>query len=393
MAKRKPRALKTMGPPPDPASFLEIFESVQDPRVVGRCAHSLESILLLVLCAVISRANEITEIEYYGLAREKQLSKLVSFPNGIPSHDTIGRVLGLLDPDQLERAFTRWMNRAAELTDSEVVAIDGKTLRRARDKAGVGFVHMVSAWAVRNGVVLGQVKTDDKSNEITAIPRLLELLQIKGCIVTIDAMGCQTAIAEQIVEAGADYILAVKDNQPKLLEAVSETFDEKLSGRRRPADVSFTETKNKGHGRREVRRCWTIAVPEDSALRERWRGLETFIMVEAERTLGDTTSLATRWFISSRSALDATTALGAIRDHWGIENKLHWVLDVAFREDESRVRAENAAENFVVFRHIALNLLRNMKSSRRGVKGRRNTAAWSEDFFLQVLTGGVDLVR
>ncbi len=241
---------------------------------------------------------------------------------------------------------------------------------------------LVVEWAAGNGVVLGQVKTDDESNEITAIPRLLELLHIKGCIVTIDAMGCQTAIAEKIVDAEADYILGVKDNQPKLLAEVSETFDQRLAGNRRPPDVSFIEAKNKGHGRREVRRCWTIAVPDDSVLRDRWRGLATFVKVEAERTIGDAPSLATRWLISSRAGLEASNALRAIREHWGI--------DVAFREDDSRVRAENAAENFVAFRHIALNLLRNMKASRGGVKARRNIAAWSEDFFLQVLAGGVD---
>lgn len=379
-----------MGPPPDPASFLEIFEGVHDPRVTGRCDHDLESILVLVLCGVICGANDVVAIEDFGRAREAKLSTLVNFRNGIPSHDTIGRVLGLLDPDQLERAFTLWMNRAAQLTDSEVVAIDGKTLRRARDQADVGFVHMVSAWAVKNGVVLGQVKTDDKSNEITAIPRLLELLQIKGCIVTIDAMGCQTKIADQIVEAEADYILAVKDNQPSLLEAVSGAFDERLAGRRRPPDVSYFETKNKGHGRREVRRCWTLRVPEGSELPKRWRDISTFVMVESERTIDGQASLATRWFISSRPDLDAATALRAIRDHWSIENQLHWVLDVNFREDDSRVRAENAAENFVVFRHIALNLLRNVKTSRRSIRGRRNIAGWSEDFFLEVLGGGVD---
>ncbi len=247
--------------------------------------------MVLSLCAVIWRADGPTAIEGFGRARTAFLEKLVPFPNGIPSHDTIGRVLARLNPDELGAAFTRWMHAMTTLVKDEVIAIDGKTLRRARNKKdGHVFVHIVSAWASANGVVIGQVKTGEKSNEITAIPRLLDLLNISSCMVTIDAMGCQKEIVAKIREKGADYIIPVKENQPKLLAAVSGSCERALSDESGTQDISFHETDNKGHGRVERRRCWTLPVPEGFPCSEDWEGLASLVYIESERTVDDKTS-------------------------------------------------------------------------------------------------------
>lgn len=376
-----------MGRLPEDDNFAGMFSEIEDPRGHG-VDHPLLSILVLCLCAVICGADGPTAIMDFGNARRDWLEKLVPFPNGIPSHDTIGRVLAMLNPDKLEAAFSGWMKRVVELGEGEVVAIDGKSLRRARRmSSGDSFVHMVSAFASANGVVLAQVKTDDKSNEITAIPRLLELLEIRGCIVTIDAMGCQREIAEQVVAKGADYLLAVKGNQPKLLEAVSEHLEAKTSQARRPADVSFFETKNKGHGRREVRRCWTCPVPKKFDLEENWPGLATLVLIQSERTVGEKRTVVDHWYISSRKGLSGEQALRAKRAHWSIENQLHWVLDVTFSEDQSRLRTENAAENLAVIRHQALNALKSATHIKGSIIGKRRQAAWSTQILDGILRG------
>ena len=377
--------MATMGPMPAVQSFVDMFAGLPDPRVHRTRVHNLESILFLCLCGVICGANDPVSIERFGNARREFLKQFVDLSAGIPSHDTIGRVLAKLNPDASEAMFARWMSAVAKATDQEIIAVDGKTLRRAVDKArGGAFVHMVSAWSTANGVVLGQVATSEHSNEITAIPRLLALLQLKKCLVTIDAMGCQTEIVDTIVEAGGDYLISVKDNQPKLCAAVVETFDRALEKRRWPKGT-HTKTEEKAHGRTEVRRCWVLDVDESFPERKRWKGLAKIVHVERECTVNGKTTAGMRVFITSRASLTAAEALAAVRGHWQVENKVHWTLDVAFREDESRLRAENAAENLAVVRHVALNLLRSVKGSKVGIKNRRLEAGWSEGFLMKVL--------
>jgi predicted transposase YbfD/YdcC len=387
MAKLRAKAPSTMGPSPDASSFMELLGTLPDPRIERTRRHSLESILFLSLCGVVCGANDLVAIEDFGNARRAFLEKYVEFPNGIPSHDTLGRVLAKLDPTALEAVFTKWMRNVAEATKGEVVAVDGKVLRRAFDKAsGNGFLTMVSAWSTANGMVLGQVGTDVGSNEIAAIPQLLDLLYLKGCLVTIDAAGCQTNIASKIVDAKGDYLLAVRDNQPNLHTAVQAQFEATLTLDSAKAHATTTETRR---GRKETRACWVIPISDSFPEAERWNKLAQIVRFDSECTTDGNTTRGTRLFITSRKTLTAKQALAAVRGHWQIENKLHWSLDVAFREDDSRLRAENAAENFAVVRHVALNLLRNVES-KVGIKNRRLKAGWSDDFLMKVLVAEVD---
>jgi predicted transposase YbfD/YdcC len=367
------------------ASIIEYFADVEDPRREHTRKHSLETILGLSLCAVVCGADSFVGIEDFGHAKEAWLKTFLDLSNGIPSHDTLGRVFSALNPDALSEAFRKWVAEVARLTKGEVVAIDGKTLRHSFREAGSSaFVHMVSAWATSNHVVLGQVKTEEKSNEITAIPRLLELLNIKGCLVTIDAMGCQKDIAAGIVEAEADYLLAVKDNQPTLNNNVAAIFEHALRDTGK-LGVDFHETRDKGHGRTEVRRCWTSDLVQSLPQVNEWESLNSIVMIESERTVGAQTSTERRYYICSRANLSAKEALCSARSHWGIENQLHWVLDVAFREDDCRVRAGFAAQNFSVMRQMALNLLKAVTGVNAGIHRRRLRAGWDHDFLLRVL--------
>lgn len=367
------------------ASILEYFTKVPDPRVERTRLHPLTSVLVLSLCAVVCGADSFVAIEHFGRAKEAWLKTFLDFPHGIPSHDTIGRIFAALNPHALGDAFREWVSAVARLTRGEVVAIDGKTLRRSFREAGSGaFVHMVSAWATRNHVVLGQVKTEEKSNEITAIPQLLKLLKIKGCLVTIDAMGCQKEIASQIVAAKADYLIAVKDNQPTLRGDLENIF-EKLRRDPKGLTLDFHQTRDIGHGRTEVRRCWTTDLAEVVSQWKEWSDLRSLVMIESERTADGKTATEQRYYISSATKLSAASALQDVRAHWGIENQLHWVLDVAFREDDCRVRVGNAAENFAVMRHLALNLLKSVQGIKVGIKTRRLRAGWDHDFMLRVL--------
>jgi predicted transposase YbfD/YdcC len=310
--------------------------------------------------------------------------------NGIPSHDTFGRVFARLKPERFQQCFVAWIQAVSEVTHGQVIAIDGKVLRGSCDgvlsKAGID---MVSAWATANHLVLGQVKVDDKSNEITAIPKLLQVLEIAGCIVTIDALGCQTEIAQAIVELDADYVLAVKENQGHLYEDVKGLFDAAQEVHFKDVSHDYDKTTDKDHGRLERRQCWTIT---DAALvdylrnRAGWRNLRTIVKVVAERRVNDETSRAERYFISSLDG-DARRMLRAVRSHWGIENALHWVLDIAFNEDHQRVRKDNGPANFAVLRHIALNLLKQDKTVKTGIKAKRLKAGWDEPYLLKVLFG------
>jgi len=348
-------------------ALMDCLGSVPDPRMDRTRQHSLKSILAVSLIAVICGADSFVAIEQFGRAREAWLRTFLDLPNGIPSHDTLGRVFALMGPESLQEAFRTWMAEVSRLSGGDVVAIDGKTLRRSFDSPGVGFVHMVSAWSASNRVVLGQVKTDEKSNEITAIPRLLESLDIPGCMVTIDAMGCQRDIAKTIVEKSADYLLAVKDNHPILARDLEAHFAVTREDASSLEEMSFEETHDKGHGRLEVRRCWTSGVLDGISQRKKWEGIETVVLVESERTIGGRTSLEHRYYICSKQGLTAAEALAATRSHWGIENGC-------------------AAENFAVMRHFALNLLKSFKGSKVGIKNRRLRAGWDQAFLLGVMS-------
>jgi predicted transposase YbfD/YdcC len=361
---------------------LRYFAELRDPRVERTRRHLLQDIVLIAIAAILSGAGGWDEIERYGKAKKAWLKSFLQLPHGIPSHDTFNRVFQALDPAELETSFLDWVRSLTRLTAGEVVAIDGKSLRGTAKAEGKPIVHMVSAWASANNLVLGQRKTDAKSNEITAIPQLLSALELSGTVVTIDAIGCQKAIAQQIVTQQADYALAVKENQPSLLADIKDSF-------KMLAADSVDEQIDCGHGRVESRRCSVVA---DLSLLDHaaeWPGLRSLVRIQAERYHKATakTERETRYYISSLEP-DATKLNAAIRQHWGIENKLHWVLDVAFGEDLSRKRAGHAAENFSVLNRIALNLLKQDKTSKLGVHGKRLAAAWDHDYLLRLLSGG-----
>jgi predicted transposase YbfD/YdcC len=361
----------------------EFLSVIQDPRVARTRKHPLETILVIALLATICGADSIVDIENYGKSREQWLGTFLDMSGGVPSHDTIGRLFAALNPLMLGEAFRRWTGAMARASKEKLIAIDGKTLRRAFKQAGDGvFVHMVSAWSSANGVVLGQVQTAEKSNEITAIPALLDLIDIKSTLVTIDAAGTQTAIAQKIVDQGGDYLLAVKGNQPTLHEAMRRHFG---GIGRLYNKFEVAETHDRGHGREETRRVSVSHAIEEIESAQRWPKLATLIQIESIRTIRGVTSTEYRYYISSRRKLSAGQALSAVRSHWGIENELHWVLDVAFREDESRVRAGNAAANFSAVRQLALGLLKKRTEQKGGIKARRLVAGWNNDFLLQVI--------
>jgi predicted transposase YbfD/YdcC len=341
--------------------------------------HVLEEILLIAIASVLSGAESWNDMEDYGKAKLLWLKTFLKLPSGIPSHDTFNRVFAALDPEQLEKGFVAWVGSIAKLTAGEVVAIDGKALCGTREPGKKPIVHMVSAWAEGNGLVLAQRKVDEKSNEITAIPRLLDALELSGTVVTIDAMGCQKSIAEKIVAKKADYILAVKQNQGSLLDGIKDSFQ-------MLAVDAVEEEIDCGHGRVETRRCSVIA---DLSLVEKaaeWPSLQGLVRIQAERHHKATgrTETETRFYITSLKP-DAARLNRAIRQHWGIENKLHWMLDVGFGEDLSRKRAGHSAQNFSLVNRIALNMLKQDKSSKRGIKGKRLNAAWDHPYLLKLL--------
>jgi predicted transposase YbfD/YdcC len=369
---------------PMTATFMEHFSDLKDPRDDKNKKHQLMDILFLVIAAVISGAEGWEAIETFGEEKLEWLRKYFPFAHGVPSHDCIRMVLISLSPKALQGGFARWMQAVVEVANGEVVAIDGKTLRRSFERAeGLGAIQMVSAWAKRNGVSLGQVKTDEKSNEISAIPALLALLELRGCIVTLDAMGCQREIAEKIREQGADYVLAVKKNQKELHQAIEDYFETAQQAGYRAVPLERLEEVDSGHGRVEVRRYQLVPDLRTLPKPEQWKDLQGIARVEGERHLGDRVSTEVRYYITSFGQ-DVGRLAEAVRGHWGIENSLHWVLDVTFREDDSRLRAGYGAENFAVIRHIALNLLKR-EPSKGSLKRKRYKAALNNESRSNVL--------
>ncbi|NJR51819.1 MAG: ISAs1 family transposase [Leptolyngbyaceae cyanobacterium CSU_1_3] len=367
--------------------ILTHFADVQDPRDERGKEHKLIDILTIAICAVICGADSWVDIELYGQSKQAWLSTFLSLDNGIPSHDTFARVFARLDPEQMQTCFVRWVSAISQLSGGEVVAIDGKTARHSYDTAnGKGAIHMVSAWASANRLVLGQRKVDAKSNEITAIPALLQVLAIEGCIVTIDAMGTQKEIAAAIIDQGADYILALKGNQSGLFEDVQWLFEQAQSTQFRQVVHDFAQTLDKGHGRIELRRCWTLSDAELDYLiqKPQWKGLQTVVMLQSERRIKGQTRTETRYYISSL-APDAAKIAAAIRTHWTVENHLHWTLDVAFDEDACRIRKDHAPQNFSLLRQIALNLLGQDKSTKAGIAAKRKKAGWDDAYLLAIL--------
>lgn len=369
--------------------LIEHLAKIKDPRIDRTKDHLLIDILTIAVCAAICGADSWTEMEEFGEAKEEWFRTFLELPNGIPSHDTFRRVFMLIRPADFQQVFLDWVKEIARQVGAELVNIDGKHLRGSRTKQkrkdGKEGLRMVSAWASENRLVLGQVKCEEKSNEITAIPLLLEVLELRGCIVTIDAMGCQRAVAEKIMSQEADYVLSLKGNQGTLHKDVADYFYWAERQNFKEIEYSFTETVEKGHGRIETRQCWATEDVDWLLQKEKWSGLKSIVMVESIReVIGNQASVERRYFISSLCS-DAKEILRAVRGHWGIENSLHWVLDVAFREDDCQIKDANAAENMATLRHFVLNLLKQETSCKRGIKTKRLKAGWNESYLLKVL--------
>lgn len=378
--------------PKKPLEALEeYFSQVTDPRVERTKEHKLIDMIAIAICGVICGAEGWTDIENFGNSKFAWLKTFLELPNGIPSHDTFGRVFSQIDAGEFQRAFFEWVSAVNDIIKGQIINIDGKCLRGSHDQElGKRAIYMVSAWAAENELVLGQRKVDEKSNEITAIPELLKLLDISGCIVTIDAIGTQVNIAKTIVKGQGDYVLSVKENQGHLFEDVSVLFAVDQAHDFKYASLDYHKTINKNHGRIEVRECWSTSNPEYLNLIrgvQNWVGLRSIAMVVSTRIIDEKETKAVRFYISSLES-NAKRILHIVRKHWSIENELHWVLDVALNEDHSRVRKEQAPENLAVLRHIALNLLKQEKTAKGGVRAKQLQAAWDQDYLLKVLATG-----
>jgi predicted transposase YbfD/YdcC len=367
------------------ASLKEHFETIDDPRAAHRIQHQLLDMVMIVICAIICGADSWVEIEQYGLSKESWLSTFLELPNGIPSHDTFERLFARLKPEQLQASFSNWLKTAYTLLEQAGIAIDGKALRGSCERdVPNSMIYMVSAWATEAKLVLGQLKVHEKSNEITAIPELLSQLALDGAIVTIDAIGCQTAIAEQIVVQGGDYVLPVKGNQGNLHEDLVDWFERVEASRFHGRQYDLYETQEANHGRQDQRRYWILTELEAIPALKQWSKITAIGCVELQRTVGLKTTTEKHYYLLSLS-LTAQQFAEAVRGHWGIENRLHWVLDVAFREDQSKVAQGYAPENLAVLRHIALNLLTHEKSIKAGTRAKRMRAGWDDQFLFKVL--------
>lgn len=379
---------------PSAPSLLAHFEHLPDPRVNRTKDHDLIDVLVIAICTLLCGGETFNDMEDFGHAKRDWFQTFLSLRNGIPSHDTFNRVFAALDPKGFLDCFLRWTQSVRQAVPQEIVALDGKALRRALDQ-DQSVQYIVSAWAESNGLVLGQLKVADKSNEITAVPELLRVLELTGCIVTLDAMGCQKKIAKEIVEADADYVLALKGNQEVVHEEVKSFLDAALEekNRKRPQGAVGSKeaetlktlaTVEKDHGRIETRKYYQSDCLAWFADKEKWEGLASIGMVESTREINGKITLERRYYLSSLK-LDVVTFARAVRGHWGVENKLHWVMDVCFREDQSRAREGHAAENLATLRRLALNLLKRDKSKKRGIRGKMLNAGWDHPYLLKLL--------
>jgi len=385
----------TSNNPVSPAgSLLTHFRDLPDPRINRTKDHDLIDVLVIAICTLLCAGETFNDMEDFGLAKQDWFKTFLALRNGIPSHDTFNRVFAALDPKHFLECFLNWTQSVRQAVPQEIVALDGKALRRALDR-DQSVQYIVSAWAESNGLVLGQLKVADKSNEITAVPELLRVLELAGCIVTLDAMGCQKKIAKEIVEADAHYVLALKGNQEKVHEEVKSFLDATLEekNRKRPKGavlpkeaqtLQALETVEKDHGRLETRRYYQSDCLDWFADKEKWEGLASVGMVESIRELDGKTTVERRYYLSSLE-LGVATFARAVRSHWGVENKLHWVLDVCFHEDQSRAREGFAAENLATLRRLALNLLKREKTKKRGVRGKMLNASWDHPYLLRLL--------
>lgn len=364
----------------------DVFVSITDPRQASKVEHDLVELLVVAVNAVLVGADTFVEIELWANEKLDWLRGYLTLANGIPSHDTFGRLFGLIEPTEFEAAFRRWVSSVLPVVEAEVVAIDGKTSRRSGKVDGTPL-HLVSAFAAGAGLVLGQIATAEKSNEKAAIPLLLQTLALEGCVVTIDAMGTQATIAEAIRERGADYVLAVKDNQPMLATSMRDFFRTFKCAPSSQTPHQFIESVEKDHGRLETRRCYVFEQLECLAKPAQWPDLACFAVIESERTIKGKTTHEQRYYISSLAA-DAGRIAAAVRAHWSVENRLHWCMDVVFADDQMRARESHAAHNLAVLKHITLNLIRlaQAKNPRKGgIKARRLIAATSDNYRAQIL--------
>jgi predicted transposase YbfD/YdcC len=378
-------------------SLVAHFKMIPDPRVNRTLDHDLVDVLVIAVCCLLCAGESFNDMEEFGRAKEEWFKTFLRLRNGIPSHDTFNRVFAALDPKAFLDCFLSWTQSVRAAIPQENVALDGKALRRALN-AEESPKYVVSAWAESNNLVLGQLKVDDKSNEITAVPELLRALELAGCIVTLDAMGCQKKIAREIIEADADYVLALKGNQESVHREVKTFLDDAIIQRQQArapgapvpveaASLAFLETVEKDHGRLETRRYWQSDRLEWFADLAKWEGLRSVGVVEAVREIGGRVSLERRYYLSSLK-LDVQTFARAVRGHWGVENKVHWVMDVCFGEDQSRARTGHAAANLATLRRLSLNLLKKEKTKKRGIRGKQLNASWDHAYLLRLL--GVD---
>ncbi len=367
-------------------SIAEHFSDIKDIRIERRKKHKLIDIITISICAVVCGADGWEDIEMYGIARKKWLEKFLELPNGIPSHDTFARVFSQINPEEFNKSFLSWVKGISKTIAGEIIAFDGKQSRNSGDeKNGQGAINTVSAWAASNRLVLGQTKVEGKSNEITALPKLIDILDLAGCIVTIDAIGCQREVVKKIVKKGADYVIAVKKNQPNLYKQVEQLFKQAIRTNGDSLNVSDFSSKETNRGREETRNYLMISgVGASIDELQKWKNLNSIGMVESVREVGGKTTVEIRYFISSLGD-NIKKLVEAIRGHWSIENSLHWVLDVTFQEDKSRIRKDNAPANFAVLRHIAVNLLGQNKSRKLSVRKKRFLASLDEEYSRELL--------
>lgn len=365
-------------------SLVDQLGNVTDPRP-GEPIYPLVNVLFMMICGVIAGADDFVAIAKFANTKKEWFAKFLDMSEGVPSHDRFNAILNAIKPEEFEPILLAWMTQLNKITDGQVIAIDGKTLRRSYDNAsGKAAIHMVSAWATVNHISLGQTIVDAKSNEITAIPKLLEIVEVSGALVTIDALGCQTAIAAKIISEGANYCLAVKGNQPTLHEGIKAFFLDHLEDNFSRSEVFEHHTQESNHGRVDDRSYYLCEVPDDLPDRARWKDLYAIgiSINNTQRRKGDKT--AVRYYIVSK-ALSGEEFGGAVRDHWGIENNCHWQLDVSFGEDQCRIRKGHGDENFSTLRRTALSMLKQENTAKCGIKNKRLTAGWDDDYMEKVL--------